>query len=95
MNDRERIEQALELRGLTAQAWDEEGEDGLTAIVGHYTCIEDDERSCSFAGDEGIVTACVVGAAQYGNQRVCFSFQADGNDGGMEVGSLDSFDPTD
>lgn len=89
MDNKEMIEARCQREGLTIQAWDEEHENGLTAKLGRYTVVTPDyEDDGLYEGDEGELEACVVGAVQYGNQRVSFSFIPDGCDGGPEVRSL-------
>ena len=98
MEDRERITLALVREGITAKDWKDTEEDGLVAVLGRFRVTTDDEEDRGFYdGDEGELTACVVGAAQYGNQRVTFSFTGDGFDVGLEVpGSVhDLLEPTD
>lgn len=73
--ERALIEAALARHGFTAESWDEEGEDGLTArIAGTFTVLEDDDDAGLFAGDSGTLYASVAGAAQHGNQRAMFWF---------------------
>lgn len=96
MTDRELIEARCSREGLTIQGWDEESENGLTAKLGRYTVVspghEDDGL---YEGDDGELTACVVGAAQYNNQRVNFSFTAEGYDEGNDVRDLLVLEPAD
>lgn len=96
MTDREMIEKRCESEGLTIQGWDEQHENGLTANLGTYLVTTSDfEDDGLYEGDEGELSACVVGAAQYHNQRVSFSFMADGMDSGNEVRELYALDPVD
>lgn len=96
MTDKEMIEERLQSEGLTAQSWVEDTENGLTAKLGRYQVVNDDEEDYGlYAGDEGELSACVVGSAQYGNQRVSFSFTLDDNDEGSEVHSLSVLEPID
>jgi hypothetical protein len=95
MTDRERIEQALAREGLTADDWKDDPDDGLTAVIGRYRCVDDDERSYAFSEDEGVMSASVVGAEQYHNQRVAFAFLADGTDAAMEIAGFEYYEPID
>ncbi|MGH2897173.1 MAG: hypothetical protein ACRDMZ_00750 [Solirubrobacteraceae bacterium] len=47
--------------------------------------IDDDEESGMFAGDEGWLVLETVGAAEHGNERVCFGVLADGFADPVEV----------
>lgn len=47
--------------------------------------VEDNEEEGVFAGDEGFVLPCKVGAAAYGNERVMLAFLIDGFDSPVEV----------
>lgn len=94
MTDKERIEERLQAEGLTAQGWVDDPDNGVTAKLGRYEVVSDDDEDYGFySGDEGELSACVVGAAQYNNQRVCFTFILDGNDDGNEVQSLSVLEP--
>lgn len=89
MTEREMIEDACKRQDFTIQEWDEEHENGLTAKLGRYTVVTPDyEDDGLYEGDEGELTACVVGAEQYHNQRVSFSFIPDGCDAGPDVRDL-------
>jgi hypothetical protein len=92
-SDREMIEGALRVFGYSAREW-RDGEEGIEAVLGRFRVLADDEREGVFEGDEGTLTACVVGSAYYGNRRVMFGFTPDGNDGADEV-DLDNMDPVD
>jgi len=94
VTEREMIERACKEHGLTIQGWDEEHENGLTAKLGQYMVTTPDyEEDGLYEGDEGELTACVVGAAKYHNQRVSFSFIGEGMDSGNEVSDLFALDP--
>jgi hypothetical protein len=93
MEDRERIEKACQEHGLTIREWKTGDDGGDIAVLGRFEVIEDDEDAGLYSGDEGELSAEVVGAAQYGNQRVCFSFMAEGYDEGNEVRDLYVLDP--
>lgn len=96
MTDKERIEQACQEQGFSIQSWDEKDDDGITARLGPFNVLNnEDEDYGLFEGDEGVLSACVVGAAEYGNQRVAFIFIAEGCDEGNEVHSLDVLEPAD
>ena len=93
MTDRERIEEALAREGFTAQEWIEHPDNGLTAVVGRFVVQTDDEDAGLYGGDEGKLDACVVGAEQYANQRVSWTFTAEGYDEGNEVTDLSVLEP--
>lgn len=81
MSDREMIEQALEREMHPVESWADDPDNGVTAALqGRWRVIEDDEDAGLYAGDEGAISACVVGAEQYGNRHVSYSFHADGFD---------------
>lgn len=46
----------------------------IAARLGKWHVPEDNESMGLFAGDEGQLTAVVVGGIEYGNERVSFSF---------------------
>lgn len=78
MVDKKRIIGAMEGFGLQEgdATWDDT-EDGLVATLGRWRVITEDDERGLWDGDEGLVTAQIVGAAQYGNMRVCFTFTSD------------------
>lgn len=86
------IEAELEKRMLVAAEW-RDGEDGREAVLKHrWYVTEEDEDNGLFEGDEGTVSACVVGSAKYRNTRVSFSFTPDGCDGGSDCIPLENVD---
>lgn len=85
------IEKKLETVGYHAEAW-KDTDDGPTAVLGRFKVIEENEDQGLYMDDEGEVTACVVGAPQYGNERVHFTFTPEGYDSGTEA-DLFSLDP--
>lgn len=98
MEDRERIEQALKARGWVVEKWREAGADGrLEAVVnpGRFVVIEADDSNGLYEGDEGELSATVVGAERFGNQRVAFTFTPDDYEPGEgnEVSDLSLLDP--
>lgn len=96
-NDRFRdmIEKRLDDEGYIAESW-REGDDGLEAVVGRFEATSDTGTMGSiFAGERGELTACVVGAQQYNNEHVMFSFTADDTEGGDEITDLSVLEPTD
>lgn len=96
MTDKEMIEARAEQDGLAIRGWDEAHENGLTAKLGTYRVTTDDyEDDGLYSGDEGELTACIVGAEQYGNRRVSFSFTMEGYDEGNEVRDLYALDRVD
>lgn len=93
MTDREMIEDYAEYTMLSIESWDEENENGLTALLSdRWVVVHDDEDRGLYEGDEGVLTLCVVGAEQYGNRRVSLSFVADDMDCGVEIVDLDVLD---
>ena len=96
MTDREMIEAYAKQHELTITGWDEEHENGLTALFGQYKVVTPDyEDDGLYEGDEGVLSACVVGAAQFRNQRVSLSFTPEGYDIGNEVSDLYALDRID
>lgn len=96
MDVKERIEQAAAAQGLTIQSWKDDPDDGPTAVFGRYKVITDEyEDNGLYLDDEGELTATVVGAAQYHNERVHFGFTADDVEGAEEVRDLTALDPVD
>lgn len=93
---KEMIQERLDSEGLTADSW-REGDDGLEAVLGRWRVSEDEAGSMGmlFEGDEGELTACVVGAEQYKNERVMFHFTPDDQDGGDEITYLGVLEPVD
>lgn len=85
MEPRERIEQACQAQGLTIQGWHDDPDQGPTAELGRWEVNNEDEAAGLFEGTAGKLEACVVGAAQYHNERVHFGFVEDGTDGAVEV----------
>lgn len=96
-DDRERalIVARCEKEGITVKDWREGGEDGLTADLGRYRVVEENDDQGFYADDEGTLTANVVGAAEYRNERVMFTFTPDEQDpgSGPEVDDLTVVDP--
>jgi hypothetical protein len=86
VTNHELIEQECERQMLLVESWDEEHENGVTAILGRWRVYHDEYADQGFyVDDEGVLSACVVGSEQYGNQRVSLSFMPSGMDGGVEV----------
>lgn len=95
MTDREMIEARCKQEGLTIQTW-RDTEDGETALLGRFAVTSNDyEDDGLYESDKGEVSACVVGAEQYNNRRVSFSFTPEGYDSGNEVRDLFVLDPID
>lgn len=93
MTAKEMIEERCKKEGLTITGWSMT-DDGESANLGRWAVTSnEDEDYCLYEGDEGELSACVVGAEQYHNRRVCFSFIAEGMDEGNEVHSLSMLDP--
>lgn len=73
-----------------------DGEDVREAILKHtWEVVEDDENAGLFEGDEGEVRASVVGAPEYGNERVTFSLHTEDHTDGVECRPLDNVQPVD
>jgi hypothetical protein len=85
MTEQDMIARYAESHGFTVRGWRDDEENGLTAELGRFRVIEDDEDRGLYVDDEGRLEACVVGAAEYGNQRVALSFTPDGYDSGNDV----------
>lgn len=86
------IEDACTKQGLTVQSWSQDpdyDEPRDQAELGLFAVIEDNDEAGIYEGDEGTLIACVVGAAEFGNERVAFVFTADGCDSGSEVSPYD------
>lgn len=96
MDEKSMIERAVTRHGLTPDEWDEESENGLTArFNGEWIVLEEDEDRGLYDGDTGKLSACVVGAEEYGNQRVIFTFTPDSYepDSGNEVVPFEDVEP--
>lgn len=94
MEDKDLIAAAIDRQlGRPVAEWRDDPENGITAVIGRYTVTEDDDEHGLYSGDEGELTACRVGAPEYGNVRVAFSFTTDGLDGGNDVPDPSILDP--
>lgn len=90
------IESHIQSTGYTVQEWRNDEDYSVpraVAYIGRFEIIEDDEDNGLYSGDEGDLTATVVGAAEYQNERVAFSFTPDGYDTGTDVPDLSLVDP--
>src|SRR4051812_30868100 len=87
--DRDMIQEHAESRGLTVREWTTTL-DGETAILGRFRVIEEDEDNGLFQDDEGPLTAIVVGAREYGTERVSYGLTPDGCDSPNDVRDLDA-----
>lgn len=86
------IEAAVSGQGMTVQEWN--AEDGRpVAVLGRYRATADDEDNGVFEDMEGVMTATVVGAAQYHNERVWFGWRKDGMDTAVEARDPMDFEP--
>jgi hypothetical protein len=84
-------ESQLKDYGLEAESWREDAdytEPRPVAVIGRFRVIEDDESYGLYAGDEGEVTANVVGSDKHGNRRLTLNFCPDDLDDGNEVPDL-------
>lgn len=92
---RKLIEERCEREGLRIDGWLEDHEDGVTADLGGYRVIEEDEDKGLYDDDVGQMTASVVGSPEYGNVRVSLTFTPEGNDpgSGPEVNDLSVLEP--
>lgn len=89
MTNREMIEAACKRHDLKILEW-ATTEDGLTAKLGRFLVVHDEyEDDGLLVDDEGELVAEVVGAEEFNNRRVAFTFTADDFDGGLEVPDLD------
>ncbi len=96
MTNREMIEACCQQEGYSIKSWIDDEDDGETAVLGRFEVnTADYDNDGLYNGDAGELRACVVGAEQYGNRRVCFSFKPDESDGGVEVRDLFALDPED
>jgi hypothetical protein len=84
------IQARLDREGYAAKEW-REGEDGLEAVIGRFVIVEDDEDRGLYSGDEGPLTACIVGSPEYHNERILFAITPEGQSGALEV-RLDQVD---
>lgn len=83
---RARIEQDLGKHGFIADSFRTDPDDGITAVLNHrWRVLEDDDNLGLCANDEGKLEACLVGAEEYGNLHVIYTFTPDGFDSGCEV----------
>lgn len=92
-DEKNMIDRAVARAGFSVSEWREDPEDGLTGVVGRFVVVTDDDDNGLYSGDEGELAACLVGAAQYDNQRVAWQFTADGYDGACDVSDLDLLEP--
>jgi hypothetical protein len=75
---RKMIQADIDRRMFTAHDWlFNEDEGRIIASLGRFTVIDDDEDKGTYAGDEGELTAMVVGSQEYGNERVDYSILID------------------
>lgn len=80
MDEQQKVEQGATAQGLTVQSWGQD-DDGIFALLGRFVVDEDvDEEMGPFAGDEGELTASIVGSPAYGNERVAFFLRCEGMD---------------
>lgn len=94
MDNKTRITEAAEAQGFTVSEFYEHPDNGLTGKVGQFEVVNDEyEDDGLYLGDLGELEASVVGAAQYRNERVSFTFIAEGNDAGSEVRDFSCLDP--
>lgn len=91
-DEKDMISRAVERHGYSVQEW-REGEDGLEGVLGQFRVIEEDEDTGLYDGDEGDLIASVVGAAEYGNQRVSFALLMEDYDMANEVRDLTAVEP--
>lgn len=91
------IEDEVSREGLSVRSWREDPLDGLTAVLGQHevTGDEEEDKGLLYVGNRGTLEACVVGAQQYGNERVMFGLVVEGTNGPEEVYDLSSLSPVD
>lgn len=92
---KEMIEERLKSDGLTADEWRVGDSNRPEAVFKNtWEAIEDLDHGMVSEGEEGTLHAGVVGAPEYGNERVVYQFTAEGSDVPVEcvpfenVGSL-------
>jgi len=87
------IQEELDLQMLAIQGWRlGEGDEPEALLKGRWVVIEEDEDAGLFGGDEGTVTASVVGSPKYGNERVFLGFTADGTESPVECRLFENVD---
>lgn len=86
------IERAVKSRGFSIKSWDQDEDypERPAANLGRFRVLDDDEQRGFFSGTEGVISANVVGAAVYRNERVAFYYTEDGMD--EMTGEVNDFD---
>jgi hypothetical protein len=92
MDAKQIIENAVAAQGWTVKSWDEEHENGLSAVVGDFKVVEPDDSNGLYLHDEGSLMACVVGSAERHNQRVSWWLHRE-DYGDSDVEDLSLLDP--
>lgn len=85
---RELIERTIASYGYPAKEWGIDDDGDVRADLGRFRVIANDDDHGLFEGDEGVVFAGVVGAQEYHNESVAFSFQGDDFDSGLPLRDL-------
>lgn len=89
--ERAMIERRLASEGIHPEEKDwsiSEDDHRPEVALGRAEVVEEDEDKGLYSGDQGVVTACCVGAADLGNLHVAYYFTSDDHDSGESV-SLD------
>lgn len=77
----------LDSEGYPVKEWrTHDGE--FEGVIGRAIVIEEHEDGGIYIDATGLVTASVVGAAKFGNERVAFHMYEDGYDGPNELPDL-------
>jgi hypothetical protein len=88
------IERAAASNGFKVAEW-RDTDDGDTAVMeGSFVVVNDEyEDDGLYSGDEGELSACIVGAPQFFNERISWTFITEGYDEGNEVRDLTVLEP--
>jgi hypothetical protein len=91
LNERELLETWLGANGLQAESIEPDPDEGgaLVAKIGRFRMLEDDEDEGLSEGDEGVLTAQLVGLPEKGNHHISYGLAVDGLSGSLTVRSLD------
>lgn len=81
---------ACERQGWTVESWRLDEDESLEAVIGRYRFDsagehDADEYGGPYDGDEGVLVAQIVGAAEFHNERVSFALRVDDYDSAYDV----------